>query len=78
MLEAMSDSDLEYWIAYERLNPAGHQDRLLALIAQRLFNRTLLEGEDPYRIDDFLPIARTPEERMKIEEAKMLAEMGKK
>jgi hypothetical protein len=78
MLDNMPEDLFWHWHAYSRLKPFGHQDRLLAEILVRLFNRSLIEGENPIERDDILPIARTKEEIMKKEEARMLREMGQK
>ena len=67
----------DYWLAYSRLKPFGHQDRLLAQIMTRYYNATRNEGDEPADIDAFLPVYRTEAELLKREEEKMLAEMMK-
>jgi hypothetical protein len=77
MLDNMPDDLFRHWHAYSRLKPFGHQDRILALIAARVINSTRGEGQEQVEIDDILPIARSPEEIMKREEAKVIEEMTK-
>jgi hypothetical protein len=77
MLRDMSAEQFDYWLAFMRLRPFGHADRILAQIAMRIFNATKSEEQPVFELDDFLPVYRTEAEIRKKEEEKMLAEMGK-
>jgi len=52
------------WEQYARIHPFGHQNRLLAQIAVRLYNATRAETSDVAELDNFLPI-EIPQEEIK-------------
>jgi hypothetical protein len=77
MLREMPSDLYEHWIAYGRLKPFGHENRLLAQQLAMTYN--IHRGDNPpFETEDYLPTYKTEYEMRKQAEMKMLQEMEKK
>lgn len=62
MLDAMSAEQFTYWLAYSRLRPFGHTNRLLAEIEALLYNVHRGEHDDAITGTDILPVSEPDED----------------
>jgi hypothetical protein len=69
MLEEMPADLFRYWQAFDRLKPFGHADRLLALIAAKLYNA---------EVSSLIPVALTDEEYRQQQMERALAKAAEK